>query len=767
MKRSLTGFSILCSVVSAMGGVVDSVQFGHSQSEAAHGLEAELSEVFQGGFGVQARRFLPKEELDWQGGQVTFEMKVDPELQNYGTVKMWGGYFAEKNAGRLSLYIDGKQVGQRHLGEIDMLDVAKDEPRFPGRFFYKTVPLPLAMTQGKESVQLTIEAQGPIWAYGNTIEKFQKMMVISSRGVYRAYIHTDPFFEPTADEVQGDSVVHLPTRPGDDRGVISIVERRVNDVLVKLMKGEDHMGQQEISIMARAYHEPWTKVYQSKEALEKIARAIDCQYRVYKGELESNDRSSWNKTWRGFGRTANAVRLLKNELKPYLNQQMATTEVKRKDGWVEMFAASRDLNIGKRRQYSNQSMIIDVHIYLCNRGVEAIDPSEAWPEEKALEILYESMGIKPWSGEWDEDGNPNWRLGNDYLQFSEAGLSKELGYVGAYGETVVSLGTEIYEATRPSYHEEGDSAIKAQLVKMTKARAVFRHQGQDADGNRTMRLEAVIGWRDYKFPGPVVYDEVPGRESLPFGAAVATLDPELVGYAQHSLEDNQYFSMIEQMLKNRSTQMTAKLLDVSSAYQTMMAQPNQPNRLPMAVGQPDFVFFDPEDGVVAVKNGEDVLFVSLYWRARYAVNHLAKVHLITPQMERDVVVRQEIRFNDSGNVFVMPDQANEPFNRRHEKFYKSEGIHLAEAGQEQPIAKVPSKFRDYKPGKENIFAGKGSFYLLEYGDYLIAMNCTKDQAFNFVVPEPFKGAKDLVSGKRLAGKDIAVAPWQTMVLYKK
>ncbi len=765
-RIALAAVAVFVGLQGASGEVVDSIRFGKRLSEKKHGLKAEFSEVFKGALDCRARRFLPTPDEQWRGGFATFEMKVDSELQNYCTVKMWGGYSAEHGAGRLSLYIDGKQVGQRHLGEIEMLDIAKEEPRFPGRFFYKTVPLPPAMTQGKESVELKIEAQGPVWVYGNTLEKFQKMMVIPSRGVYRAYIHTEPFFEPAGSEVQGDAVLNLPVRTGDESGVIAAVEQRINTVLDTLMAGDDHMGQQEVSVMARAWHEPWTSVYHSKDALEKIVRAIDCQYRVYTGELKSKDGSSWDRTWRGFGRAANAVRLLKKELQPWLDQRIAKTDVTRRHGWVEMFAASRDLSIGKRRLYTNQSMIVDTHIYLCNRGVEAIDASKAWPEEKAVQILYESMGMAPWSGEWDEALNPNWRMGHSYVQFTELGLSKELGYVGAYGETVVSLGTDIYEATRPSYHEEGDSAIKAQLVKMARARAVFRHPAQDADGNRTMRLEAVVGWRDYKFPGPVVYDEVPGRESLPFGAVVATMDPVLIGYAQHCLEENQYFLMIENMLKNRSMQMTAKLLDVPSVYRTLTAQPDQPNRLPMGVGQPDFVFSDPGDGVVAVKNGEDILFVSLYWRARYAINNLAKVHLITPQVERDAVVCQETLFNDSGEVFVMPDQANEPFSRRHEKFYKSEGLHLAEAGTVQPIAKVPGQFKDYQPGRENIFAGKGTFYRMEYGRYLIAMNCTTDQSFALKIPESFRGATELISGKVCSRPAADIQPRQTVVLVR-
>jgi hypothetical protein len=767
MKWFYVCLGLMASVAWAGNGVVDSIRFGDPTSEKAHQLNAELSEVFEGGLGVPARRFIPPDEPGWRGGKATFEMAVDPEKQNYCTVKMWGGYFAPKSAGRMALYIDGKMVGQRHLGEIDMLDVAREEARFAGRFFYKTVPLPLAMTQGKQKVQLSVEAQGGIWVYGGEIEKFQHDMEIPSRGVYRAYTHTEPCLEPAAEELQGMPVTDPPVRADNGAAVMKKIEERVNNELVKLMKGDDHMGQHAISFMARAYHEPWSRVYHSKKALDKIVAAIDCQYLVYTEKLERKEGHPWQDDWGGFGRTANAVRLLKNELKPYLDQSIGDTDVLRKVGWVDMFAASRDTHIAKRRQYTNQSMIVDTYaIYLCNRGVAAIQSSRAWPEEKALRIMHESMGIEPWSGKWDADGNPTWRMGRDYLQFTEAGLSKELGYVGNYGDAVVNLGTEMYDATRPSYCEEGDPEMKAQLVKMVKARAVFRHPAVDVDGYRAMRLETVIGWRDYYFPGSITYGQRPDRESMPFGAAAATLDPELVGYAQHMLDDNQYFSAMEGILKNRKFEVTSLLLDAPSAYRAITAQPKQSNRVPMAYGQPDFVFADPEEGVVAIKNGDDTVFISLYWRARYAINHLAKIHHVTPQIERDVIARQETRFKESGNVFTMPDQVNEPFSKRHEKFYKSEGLYLAEAGTQQPIAVVPDQFTDYKPGRENIYAGKGTFYRLVYGDYLIAMNCTQDQSFDFDIPADFAGAKDLVRGKPVNTLIGIVAPWQTIVLYR-
>ena len=187
----------------------------------------------------------------------------------------------------------------------------------------------------------------------------------------------------------------------------------------------------------------------------------------------------------------------------------------------------------------------------------------------------------------------------------------------------------------------------------------------------------------------------------------------------------------------------------------------------MAEGQPDYVFADPEDGVLAVKNGDEILYVSLYWRARYAINNLAKIHHMTPLIEREATVWQQTQFNDSGDVHRVKDQVNAPFSSKFERDYKDGGLGstLADAGTEQPVAKVSSKFKDYKLGKENIEAGKGKFYLLEYGNYLIAMNCTKDQSFDIEIPEAFLGAKNLVTGATAKGTKDTVEPWQTMVLF--
>ena len=72
----------------------------------------------------------------------------------------------------------------------------------------------------------------------------------------------------------------------------------------------------------------------------------------------------------------------------------------------------------------------------------------------------------------------------------------------------------------------------------------------------------------------------------------------------------------------------------------------------MTPGQPDFVWGDEEDGVLAIKHGDEILYVSLYWRARNAINFLARVHYITPRVDHIAVVRGRRQFEPSGQILV-------------------------------------------------------------------------------------------------------------------
>ena len=93
--------------VRALAQQVDTLTFGDLAAEKAHAFAAERSDVIKGGLDEPARRILPLEPNDWQGGKLAFTMKVDPAKPNYFTIKLWG---SDRSTNRLILFCEGRHA---------------------------------------------------------------------------------------------------------------------------------------------------------------------------------------------------------------------------------------------------------------------------------------------------------------------------------------------------------------------------------------------------------------------------------------------------------------------------------------------------------------------------------------------------------------------------------------------------------------------------------------------------------------------------------
>jgi hypothetical protein len=756
-------FMTLAAPEPAEATPLDTLVLGLPESESAHHLVAAHSETMTGGLGEPARRLLPGGAHEWEGGTLHFTMAVSPDQPNYATIKLWG---SDVTRNQLILFCAGKQIGYRHLGDVDILDIGGGAAAFKDRFFYNTTPLPLALTHGRTNLDLEIRCIGPTFAYASEFEKYQKPMTEPTRGIYRFYTHTDGTFEPFAAERQGIAVTNPPVRTAPGGEVLAELKTRVNGELKKLIASKSPLNQMQMQFLARAYHVKWSVANQNPQALKQLVNSLDAIYAAYRKnpKLAQEDPATWNASWFGLGPSGDVLRLLSDELKPLLDESIADGadgKISRRKAYTEMLVACRDWHRQHRRLYTNQTMISDVYgIYLANRGLEVVAPEQALPEKEVRRYLYESVGIEPWR---DSDGKPAWNVGTNYWQLTAKGLTKELGYVGYYGE-VLDWMTTIYEATRPVLDQPGDAQIGAQLVRAAHARSVFRYPGVDAEGCRAMRIEAMVGWRDGgHYPGNIAYAERMTWDGSALGWVAATLDPEGLGYVQQMLADHQFFGPLREHLKDAPFRTVASLLPVPDQYALILAQPPQTARLPMSPGRPDFVFSDEEDGVVAIKHGNELLYASLYWRARNAVNSLARVHFTTPTVDRIAVVRESAQFEADGRFYTRPDHINFGFANGGPK-YPAE-IHSALAGEKLPIAKIPAGV-NFKPGDENVYAGKAEFYTLRYGRYLIAMNLSTGKTFTLVAPAGISEALELVSGKTVKfTAPLTVAPRSTLVLY--
>jgi hypothetical protein len=758
---------LLANVHFVTAANIDTLVLGDPASEQSHALVAQHSAVIRGGLDEQARELLPLDSASFEGGRVSFVIKVDPQQQNYMTVKLWG---SDKGAdrGRLVLFAEGLQVGYRHEGDYDVLNQTDEEAEFPGRFLYQTLPLPPALTHGKTSVSLKIASLGAMWSYGTTFAQYQKNLTGPTRGIYRIYTHTDTQFTPDASEKQG-SFKPIGVRPSPGEEVIARSRDIVNDRLKRLLETAptrnpptDIRGlQSEVLLLAEAYNTQWCAAYHNPKVIQQIIRDGDSyvQMQADGGRFVSRD-------WFGAGPLGEAIMDVHSAMNDALDVKIGDTT--RRSAWANVLLDSINFWRTHRRDYTNQSMIVDRNIYTANRALQLIDPGRALHEAKALRYVYEAVGLEPWLGSDvpDNGGDTSVRdassagvnkpFGEHYFLVTRKGLTRELGYVGSYGETILHFTHDIALLT-------GDEKIRQQLAKLEAARMYFRYPGVDADGYQCMKLASEIDNRTAHYPlAGSAYTAPNIREEwwmdLP---ALLSDDTVAVGAIQQGLADNQYFNYIQGRLADPDTLGMMRNVD---EYEKVKSLPVSAYRMPMTDGQPDFAWADEQDAVLAIKHGDQRLFINFYYRAERGVNGVARLQELTPTIDRIATVRTEFKVPASGHQYTRPDWIDAIRSRGMPP--PGEQIHQAWAGDILPIAPRPADTKLPAYGDWGPFLGKAAFYSLRYGDYLIGLNTNEQETYVLPAPAGFKSASDLISGKEIElSGDVKVPPLSTVVLY--
>ncbi|WP_060885542.1 hypothetical protein [Streptomyces caniscabiei] len=1083
---------------------LDVVVLGDAVSEAAHDLTATLSDTVTGGLGQSARVLNPTEPASYWGGTLTFDVAVSPTDTTYVTVRLWGDDHDDTsdqagsgtNMWRLQLFVDGLQVGYQDEGAVDSLDILDTAPRAPGRFFFHTLPLPESMTAGKEKVTLEIRAMGRIWSYGQNPEQLYRTMTTPSRGIYRIYTHTEPYFIPPKGEPQGPAPEFEP-REVEGAEVLEAVRQRVAKDQKNYLTTANPAGMDAWAFQSLAEGYLWSgsPAYRKPAALDRVLRAVDGRYTAWKSDASVLTGS--DQQWQGFGRVGLVLALLWEHLGDRLDQKVTgspyeipgadfeegdetpmgwlapswgqtsgatwsrDTTVRRTGaaslklqvpaaggnmytysspktrigkgtytyaawirtdgvtgagahidplffdasgklvgsdhkkftttgthdweyvsldletpagatqmemhlrlsgpgtawfdsveliepselrnpgfeqgtatvplGWtvpswgrtadaswsrvtdvfrggsaslkvaatasngfvtahntarvqvgegtytysawirtdgvtgtgahidplffdasgklvggdhrkfaatgthdweqvsidletpagatqvefhlrlsgpgtawfddltvtapegagtveqpvrrvayIDMLRSSRDYWRQHFPHYTNQSQICAIGLYQANRGLRLLDPDLALPEDKARDYLYQSLGMKPYLGREDKDGNPTKPLGETYHQVTRAGLTRELGYVGSYGEVVDWL-VMMYESVTRGHDAREAPELREQMIKIIKARGRFRVVDVDETGARVSRIETVIGWRNEVYPGEIAYASRTAWDSHPVMSAAVFKDPDIVGWTQEMVADGQFHRQLDLLVHHSWTRVgLAALRLVSRDWDTFQALAARPARVPTAWNENDFVFTDEENGCLAVKNGEELLFASLYWRSRQGVNDYARVHHLTPVDQRSATVRQrsagttdetftardwilwDYAINDPGAGHLPPGGFPPP----------GDTLHQSQEGDVYHLAPIPDDIPDptlgvHFDGVETMLVGRAPFYLCEYGDYLIAMNTTTDRTFTLPARRGFGPARDLATGRTIgAGERPRLGPLSTLVLHR-
>ena len=726
----------------------DDVAFGDAASEKAHAVSAAGTVADTGGLGQPCRRIEG-------GGALVFQLQCDPDAQNYLTVKFWG---SDRDVATLFLFDGDKRIGE-YLGAWPELDLSKGEAAFPGRFYYATCMLPREMTRGRQTATVKLAAVGSINPYAEP-GKRERPLQGRTRGIYRAYCHTDPFFVPGPDEKQGEAPAARVRPPAEAGAAPDPLRREVDEGVARLLRWQLHGPEWDaavakgdapaamtgavlrptdwrklaaegwkdavakratdgnataldaLAIFAKAYRAEWSRHHANAEMLDRVAQGLD-----FCCLLQGSNGGFLAKEWRGAPDRKPAGSCLEGFGTAGLGQALVLVhEDLAAKGLLdrEVDADGDPATPAVPRRAAWAEMFARHRDYLVSREGRGHATNQDLAQMTAMWLANESLRALAPDRAWPREkaleyvreavGLRQDPLGGYWV--TRKGLALEPwgtlggGYCGNYGLMGVGAIGRLAELT-------GDPQVRARAAQAVRAAAYFIYPSINADGYRCMRREEVISARNNNWPGRVDYG---GND---FAAAVLR-EPLAVRAAQRFAADGNARSILEEGNAHFVAGLEAAVMNLEHAL-AIPAIPPAAARLPMEDGQPDFAWADEQAAAVAVRDRGARLYMALNWRRGFkgnqrdpehaTVNNIARVHCTTPAVDR-----------------------------------------IATLAMESPH-------------------GFGGLYVCRYGDYLVGMNGSEDATYDLPLPPGAAAAVDLVSRKACdGGAGIRVPPLTTVVL---
>lgn len=748
----VTGLTLAADVVKHS---LDFIQFGDKISETIHTVFAPKTKVVIGGMGELCRQIE-------SGGEIIFTLKCNPNAQNYLTVKLWGSdaqpclvFLADES---------GKRYGS-YLSEMPEIAYNRGEPEFLNRFIYVTIPIPKELTKGKRYVRLKLVAVGSVAPYAPPSQKERSLKNLS-RGIYRVYTHTDPFFTPEPDEKLGKPPLFKgrPCRPLDE--LIILNRKQIDEAIERLLQSQiygpkwkerikngeipaiaygattratpptslkgqaflDWLVQRTtagncadfgiVGIFARAYSWEGSKFHRAYELLERIVCALD-----YFARAQGVNGGFTAQKWIGVPERARGWSCIEGYGTRWLGRAFLEVADHIKswgllDEKIDDDYDPKTPMIPRREVYARMFALHRDYLVREARGhatnQDLFQVQSMWLCNEALRHLKPEL---VWPREealkfvYSAIGLAPDIYGGYW--FSPKGLPLEPwgtlggGYCGNYGRECAHLVCEMAEIT-------GDEKVALQALKTVEAMSYFFYPDITADGYRCWRREEVISTRNNFSPGRIDY---------PFNlyAAAVLKSPVALRAFQIWLNDGNEPLPFDWHNAHFVTMVLGRLYSARYFEQLLTQRVLKSNlnyRLFMEPGQPDKAWVDEWGHVVVVRHEDGSrLYISLQWRRGFKpggrgpdfvrTNNLARIHFTTPVIDRVATIRMEAPY------------------------------------------------------------GFGRLYICRYGPYFIAMNLCKSETFTVNAP-PAKSVVDLVSGRRLdSRKPLRLSPQTSVVLYYK
>lgn len=413
------------------------------------------------------------------------------------------------------------------------------------------------------------------------------------------------------------------------------------------------------------------------------------------------------------------------------------------------------------------------------------DQSARWTDDY---IKYVIKGLA--KSKLDKDGNVVRRLplGKHYTTMTEAGHTRENGYVANYGESTNYLPEWFHRTWGHQGDEELNDQILRTALRNLHARSLARMTDLDDNLKRTMRMEMVTDERNTNYPGFPGYvlrisegrilnyvslarhiDEHPDRYRGRAWATTRTYAGEAVGFAQQQIADHQFFNAFSSVAtKSKYDYRLGETYAYLKAHKpTGIVHPHTdfayytPAELTaLGVRKSDyeqFAWVDVDCMFVTLRDGDLHLWGQLNERqrgfarnGRLHVRHADRDHLV--QIHTNGLFQYEDYWARMDNIDVdfMEDQLT-----------ADSGAPQALAGEIAPITYQPGvgTVRRENFEADHAYSGYPDLLTARYGRYLFAFNTTRKVYGNERVHEVDVPAGtgstvlDLVSGKRLPVRD--------------
>ncbi len=332
--------------------------------------------------------------------------------------------------------------------------------------------------------------------------------------VYAVYTHTEPFFNVPADERQGKPFVWGPQRKKPD--AYPSIEQRLLEPAHKdiaAVKGANVMRRdygtghrrtlRDLAALGLIYHTEWSGHYHDESIPPRMRNAIDlnvkrqAQQGVDPGTMFYRGGDGHGYIGLAYGRMHDVF-----EQKGWLDEPMTleypdgARTMSRRQAYADFFNDGFEWRRQDRRHYTNQPLYISRAIYRMQNALRKLAPKRALTEPQALWYIPEALGIEPLrSREFGIFGD---MAGFPFYTITNKGLTRELGYVDAYGELTGSMLWLV--------RETGCPLVKQQAVKALHARSIFRIPVNDNQGYRALRSIGFMSWRGPQHPFDIRYN---------------------------------------------------------------------------------------------------------------------------------------------------------------------------------------------------------------------------------------------------------------------